>query len=135
MNHEEIAALREFLTSALTAFNGGDVDKFLTFFHEDYTYFYIRNSVLNLMPSREQLQGLYDAGLKPNVSLRHLEIAVYGDTAVPTGYITGTFQQPDGSVLEGTWRYSATIIKSGGAWKIVHNHWSPLMPLHERRAT
>jgi ketosteroid isomerase-like protein len=71
-------------------------------------------------------QAAVDAGLKYNIQSRHLEISVYGDTAVTTSYGVGTVTQPDGTVNPTNNRITRVWVKQGGQWKQVHNHLSPV---------
>ncbi len=59
--------------------------------------------------------------------LRHLEVKVYGDAAVVTGYLQGPITLTDGTRRQGTRRVTAVWIKQGNEWKEVHDHMSPLI--------
>ncbi len=59
--------------------------------------------------------------------LRHLDVQVYGDAAVVTGYLQGNISMPDGTSRPGTRRVTAVWIKQGDQWKEVHDHMSPLL--------
>ena len=68
-----------------------------------------------------------DAGLKRNVSARHIEVQVYGNlTAVATNYVVGNLTPSGGSPQQILRRRTAVLIKQGGQWKIVHRHISSL---------
>jgi ketosteroid isomerase-like protein len=66
------------------------------------------------------------SGFKFNFELRHLEVKVYGDAAVVTGYVMGTVTSPEGTTEQFTTRRTAVLIKQGGEWKEAHAHSSPL---------
>jgi hypothetical protein len=59
--------------------------------------------------------------------LRHLEVKVYGDAAIVTGYLQGPITLTDGSRRQGTRRVTAVWIKQGSEWREVHDHMSPLV--------
>lgn len=59
--------------------------------------------------------------------LRHLEVRVYGDAAVVTGYLDGPITLTDGSRRQGTRRVTAVWIRQGTEWLEVHDHMSPLI--------
>jgi hypothetical protein len=59
--------------------------------------------------------------------LRHIEIRVYGDAAVVTGYLQGPITLTDGSRRQGTRRVTAVWINQGNEWREVHDHMSPLI--------
>ena len=73
------------------------------------------------------LQAVFDAGIVLDNYLRHLQVRIYGDAAVVTGYITGTETNPDGSVVQTMNRRTAVLIRQGGEWKEVHSHASPVV--------
>jgi ketosteroid isomerase-like protein len=73
------------------------------------------------------LQAVFDAGTILNSYLRHLQVRIYGDAAVVTGYIMGTTTNPDGSVVPVMDRRTAVLIRQGGEWKEVHSHASPVV--------
>jgi len=52
----------------------------------------------SLEEQRTDIQARFDAGIKYNRQVRHLEVTVYGNTAVTTGYVVGTGTQPDGTI-------------------------------------
>ncbi len=73
------------------------------------------------------LQAVFDAGTGLDIYLRHVQVRIYGDAAVVTGYITGTTTNPDGSVVQTMDRRTAVLIRQGGEWKEVHSHASPVV--------
>ncbi len=75
---------------------------------------------------RKPRQAAFDAGVKWNVQQRHVEISVYGDTAVTTSYGVGTITQPNGTVNPINNRITRVWVKQGGQWKIAHVHLSPV---------
>ncbi len=81
----------------------------------------------SLEEQRKSQQAGFDAGVKFNVQSRHLEISVYGDTAVTTNYGVGTITQPNGPALQVNNRITTVLIKQGGQWKVVHQHISPVV--------
>ena len=61
-----------------------------------------------------------------NLSLRDVEVTVYGNSAVLSCYIVGSIGLATGNRELRRDRYSATLIKQSGQWKAVHAHTSPL---------
>lgn len=74
------------------------------------------------------LNAEFEAGLRYKLKWRHLDVKMYGDTAVSTGYAIGTVTHPDGAVKTGTWRTSLVWVKKDGVWKVAHDHTSELFP-------
>lgn len=123
------AEVRQALDATLAAWNAGDVDSFVPYFADDNWGFYLDGGLLADAVSPQQMAALYEAGLKPNFELRHVGIAVYGNTAVSAAYMVGSIDPGfEGETVQGTWRYTETRIKEGGVWKIVQYHFSPLTP-------
>ena len=82
----------------------------------------------SLEEQRADLQARFESGVKYNRQVRHLEVRVYGNTAVATGYVVGTVTQPDGTTNQVNAKNTSVSIKQGGQWKQVHVHSSPLIP-------
>ncbi len=80
----------------------------------------------SLEEERNDLRAEFNAGLKRNLQLRHLDAKIYGDVAITTGYVIGTQTLPDGTTERVANRRTAVLIKQGGQWKEVHTHNSPL---------
>lgn len=80
----------------------------------------------SLEEQRTDIQARFDAGIKYNRQVRHMEVTVYGNTAVTTGYVVGTVTQPDGTTNPVSLQRTTVLIKQGGQWKQVHFHASPL---------
>ena len=80
----------------------------------------------SLEEQRTDIQARFDAGIKYNRQVRHLEVRVYGNTAVTTGYVVGTITSPDGTTNQVNSQRTTVWIKQGGQWKQVHFHISPL---------
>ena len=120
------ADVREALMAMMAAYNTGDVDAFLNYYHPAVTGFFAHGRVLEEGLSRAGMQALYDAGFKPTLQARQLAVKVYGDAALVTLYVCGNIRWPDGRVESGTWRQSQMLVKQDGAWKCVHYHISLL---------
>ena len=61
-----------------------------------------------------------------NVSMNHFNAQIYGDVAVATFYLVGTYTRGD-ETKNGTWRVTAVWVREGDEWKEAHHHESPLM--------
>ncbi len=77
---------------------------------------------------RDDFQALADAGRKLDLELKHMEIRVYGNAAVVTGYLVGRNTAPDGTVNQTREQSTRVWIKQGGQWKEAHRHSSQLFP-------
>ncbi len=75
---------------------------------------------------QQQIHTAFDSGREYNLSLRDVEVTVYGNSAVLSCYIVGSIGLATGNRELRRDRYSATLIKQSGQWKAVHAHTSPL---------
>ncbi len=116
--------------SVHTAFNAGNASAVVQHYMPDRTTFTggLLRRFDSLEEQRADIQARFDAGIKYNRQVRHLEVTVYGNTAVTTGYVVGTATQPDGTTNQVNAKNSTVLIKQGGQWKQVHVHSSPLLP-------
>ncbi len=112
------------------ALNAGDADAYIRSRAPQHSLF-SGGGLLSRSTSLEEQQGAFkagiDAGLKRSVSARHIEVRLYGNTAVATNYTIGTIARPDGSITQVRVQRTAVLIKQGGQWKEVHQHRSRLI--------
>jgi ketosteroid isomerase-like protein len=112
------------------AYNDGNAEVVAQYLHPNHTRFpapgTLGAGLLVAGFDKDALAARFKAGFDVNITSRHLEIAVFGNTAIATGYNEGTVTQPDGEVTEEISRFSEIWIKEGGSWKRVHIHSSPL---------
>ena len=80
----------------------------------------------SLEEQKNQIRTVYENGSKYNLQLRDVEVNVYGNTAVLSCYVVGNILRGNGNRESVTDRFSVTMIKQGGQWKEVHQHFSPL---------
>ncbi len=125
---QDVEAIKAAQLAHFAAFNAGDADAVAQYVLPERSHFQgISGEFLVEGFDKNSLKASFDAGLTFNRQLRHLEVKVYGDAAVVTGYWTGTISFPDGTTGQGPMRHSAVWIKKGGQWKLAHRHNSPLM--------
>ncbi len=114
-----------------TALNAGDGSAWAQSHVARNTRFSPGGQLLERFDSTEELrkprQAAFDAGVKFNVQSRHLEISVYGDTAVTTNYGVGRITFPNGTAAQVNNRITGVLVKQGGQWKMVHQHISPVV--------
>lgn len=127
--------VRSFIEEAWAAFRAQDVKAAATAFHPDFHMFpHTGDLRTEGGVDRARIEAYFDAGAFNRTTLRHLRVDVYGDAALITGYTVGRMASTSDYTEDGTWRYTAMLTKEDGNWQIVHNHFSPLSPPHERRA-
>lgn len=121
--HEEI---RKTQNEHLRAWNEGDAETYLSYVARDLVGFDITGDLADHARPYASLVDLYTAGYRPHFQYRDRTVRVYGETAVTTSYLVGDIHEPDGSVIEGVFRYSEVRVKMEGVWKLVQYHLSRL---------
>lgn len=120
--------VKEAVLELNAAHNAGDVEIVSKYLSELSIFNLAGNLLLEVEFNKNELRARIEDGLKTNRSWRHLEVEVYGNTALVTGYHLGRTTSPDGSFIQGTRRVSEFWVKKGGNWKSVHRHASQLEP-------
>ena len=113
------------------ALNAGDANAWIQLHAAGNTSFGPDGGLLersdSLEEQRKAFQAAVDAGLNYNIGPRHVEVSVYGNTAVSTRYGVGPLTQPDGATVQLNNRITTVWIEQGGGWKVVHQHISPVV--------
>ena len=119
------ATLEHFVT-----FSAGNVAAHVGHHLQGHTGFGPDGGLLEVNESLEEekksLQADFDAGLKFNLHVKHLDVKIYGNTAVTTCYIVGSMTTLNGKTIQVRDRRTAVLIKKGKKWKEVHAHNSPI---------
>ncbi len=127
---DDVDDVKAALQRYMTALNAGDANAWIQLHAVGNTRFSTDNGLLqrsdSLEEQRKNQQAGVDAGVKINVQSRHVEVSLYGNTAVSTRYGVGTVTQPNGTVVQLNNRITTVWVKQGGQWKITHMHLSPV---------
>ena len=117
-----------------TAANQGDVKTIVKYIADSRTLFNIRGRMLSHYGKMDAdgLKSIFEAGLKIDRRWKNLEVEVYGDAAVVTGYHIGRNTNANGGFSEGNRRVTEVWTKMDSGWKRVHRHASQLEPLPRR---
>jgi ketosteroid isomerase-like protein len=110
------------------AMNAGNATAAAQYVHPERSIFFYGGQLLMEQFDASGLKAAFDAGLKFNWDIRHLDVKVYGDGAIVTGYNVGTITSADGTTHQGSRRFSEFWTKSGGKWLQVHRHASHVLP-------
>ncbi|MDA2935042.1 nuclear transport factor 2 family protein [Acidobacteria bacterium AH-259-D05] len=105
----------------IAALNAGDANAYIQTRMPEYSAFSgggLLERYHSLEEQKNRFQGLIDSGVKFNLQIRHLEVKVYGDTAIVTGYTVAT---------DNIDQRTEVWIKQGGQWKQAHRHTSPVV--------
>jgi len=108
------------------ALNAGDANAYIQHFMPETSAFVGTGLISHAHSLGEQRSTFEASGLKRNLQLRHLEVKVYGNTAITTCYVVGTTTNADGITNQARSQRTGVLIKQGGQWKEVHQHRSPL---------
>lgn len=121
---DDAADIREASLAILAGLRAGDVDSLMEGHLPKYSIFDANGGLLAEFDERA-LKKLFEGGFKYDRSWRHLEVKVYGNSGICTGYAVGTTTWPD-YVAQTPERFSLVWIKQQGTWRIAHVHVSPL---------
>ena len=113
----------------IKAWNTGDMDEFFQHLHDDLTGFDFDEGPLVEDFEKSRFKALYEAGMKPNVQVRQLDVNIIDNTAIITCYWIGSIKYPGDTMIQGCWRFSEIRVKQAGKWKAIHYHISPLDPV------
>jgi hypothetical protein len=72
------------------------------------------------------LKTIFDAGFKLALQIQGLDVKVYSEAAITTGYVAGKMTPPGEDDRDIRWRVSIFWTKGEGGWNAVHAHYSPL---------
>ena len=125
----ETAEVEAAIDGIIAAWNSGDVEAIAQYHHSKGTSYFPANGGLLSEFDTAYYKGAFAAGLKVNLTFRHLDVKTYGDTAVATGYFVGAILVPEGmgESQQGPWRSSSTWMKEDGKWKMLVAHTSALL--------
>lgn len=127
---DDMDDVTEAVEAYFTSLNAGDVDGWIELFAEGHTTFAGGGGMLekedSLEEQRRVRQAGVDTGLARNLAGRHIEVRIYGMTAVATNYVVGTLTVPGGTPQPILRRRTAVLVKQGDRWQIVHRHISSL---------
>ncbi|MEP6861247.1 MAG: nuclear transport factor 2 family protein [Deltaproteobacteria bacterium] len=71
--------------------------------------------------------ALKDGGKQLASEMANAKVQVYGDTAILSYTFLGVSQAKDGKIKNRTSKSTRVYTKVGGAWKLVHAHFSPIV--------
>ncbi len=128
---DDVADVKAAVQSYFAAINSGNAAAVVRYRIPEYSVFVgggLIDRSSSIAQQRADFQALTDTGREVDLRIQHLEVRIYGNTAVFTGYVTGTNTLSDGTVIPSRQQRTGVWIKQGGQWKEVHRHASPLVP-------
>ncbi len=123
---DDVEDVKAAVQSYFAALNAGDANAYIQHFMPETSAFVGTGLISHAHSLEEQRRTFEASGIKRNLQLRHLEVKVYGNTAIATGYVVGTTTNADGITNQANQQRTAVLIKQGGQWKEVHQHRSLL---------
>ena len=108
------------------AWNAGDADAVAQYRLPESSGFFAGGGLLDKF-DKNKIKAAFDSGLKLNIQYRHIDVKVYDNAAVVTGYETGMVTFADGTTIKGPRRLSSVWIKQKGRWKQAHVHISMII--------
>lgn len=111
----------------VAGYNSGNVEQIERRLAPQHNRFQGEGGFLTSFIDAAELRGAFQAGFKVKAEIHNLEVAVYGDSALATFFMSGTVTPPNAAPrAEGPWRCSYVWNKQGGSWKLVHAHQSAM---------
>jgi len=110
------------------AMNGGDAEAVKFWIHPAYTSFTGNGGLINDSFDAGALQANFDRGLSLATRTKHMQVKVWGASALVTGYAEGMVSRPGGTPTFEVSRVSAVYMMDEGRWKQAHIHQSPVAP-------
>ena len=125
---DDAADVRATIEAHYAAIHANNMELILSHHLEDFTMFLADGGVLvesDYVDVSERMGATVEFPAV-NVRMSNFNAQVYGNVAVATFYLVGSFTSGD-KVRDVTNRVSAVWIKSGGEWQEAHHHESPLL--------
>jgi len=138
----DVEDVKEAYLRHITLSRTGQVDEFLKQHLPGHTAFGPDGGLLIRFDSLEDERNFRQAAAEGNRAgndaassnvgsvarqVRHLEVEIFGTTALVTGYVRGPVTLPDGTRQQGTRRLTSVWVKQGNQWTEVHDHMSALV--------
>ncbi len=126
---DDVEDVKAALLDRFDALNSGDVGRYVQYHSQERSVFLPNGELLDTSSFEERRnnrQSQVNARFVRNFQARHLEVKVYGETALVTGYVVGSQTFPNGTTQQISLRRSAVWLKQGGQWKEIHAHLSPM---------
>lgn len=118
--------VREAVADLVAGYNSGNVEQIERRLAPQRNGFQGEGGPLRDIVNLDELRGAFGSGVRLKFEMRDLDVAVYGDAALATGFFGGAVSRPNGrSSADGPWRASLVWNRQGGVWKLVHSHLSP----------
>jgi CubicO group peptidase (beta-lactamase class C family) len=115
------------VTSLMDGYSSSNADQIERLIAPQQSSFDIEGEALSTFVDGPKIRREFKSGVKVNLSAHNLDVAVYGDTALATCITTSVITVPGEGVRNNLpWRTSFVWNKQGGAWKLIHVHFSPL---------
>ena len=109
VNSGDVAAYTPYYANQGSAFGGGELLE-----------------RLSVEQRTNNFQAGVDSGLRRNLQMRNLEVQIYGNVAIATGYLLGSTTAPDGTTQRTSQQRTGVLVKPVGQWKEVPRPNSPL---------
>lgn len=127
---DDVDDVKAAVQSKFAALNSGDAAAYVRTTMPEFSAFGPGGGLLEIEHSSEEQRNSFqadrDAGQRLNLQVRHLDVRVYGDAAIVTGYVVGTITTTDGTTIQSRDQRTGLWIKQGGQWREAHRHNSPI---------
>jgi uncharacterized protein (TIGR02246 family) len=116
--------------TALDRWGAGDPQGFLDTYAPDITYFDIGTGhrLDGHAAMTDYYRPLFGRIRIPRYEMIDPKVQRHGDVAVLTYNLRSEGLQPDGKQVTVRWNSTAVYARIGGAWRMIHSHWSLTAP-------
>lgn len=115
------------VTATLAAWSEGNFEALAAQTHSEIRGFFFNGTALYRGFDAAALRLIFNSGFRLRITVRELDVQVYGDAAVAVAYLDGSITVPGNDQgIAGSWRYSETRVPVDGTWKVVQYHFSSL---------
>lgn len=126
----DISAIIAAMDSHLVAINSQDSAAIAAHHLPGHSEFSADGSPLGVLGDFDEQVALFDgifaSGVQSEYRNRDMQIRIFGDTAIVTGYVVGSRTDEEGISTPIHNRRTTILIKQAGQWKEIHVHTSPL---------
>ncbi len=117
--------VRAAVLGAYAALNAGDADALMQYVGPGGYTEYGEDGGPLFKIDEEHIRRLFGAGIKGDFEVQELEVKVFKEMAVATGYRFGRFMIPNEPTQKSRLRLSTVWYLQDGKWKVAHVHLSP----------
>jgi ketosteroid isomerase-like protein len=134
--HASEEAVKSTVLRHFKTLSARDQEALVKNYSREFSAFTARGGLLREGVNRTRVKSAVKAGVKLNFEPRHLDVKLFDNLAVVTGYLTGGISSEKtrpGKIR--TLRMSSVLVNEEGDWRLVHTHLSSLIVAPDSQAS